>query len=109
LTGVRAASTVSNARREVDVRGRETGDCRVELGSRVPDPVGPEGLDVLIAVSERGAADLSTLAKDVELHPSTTLRMLESLRSRDMVRQRRGNSCPLATSTDQHSEGVVQP
>jgi IclR family acetate operon transcriptional repressor len=47
-------------------------------------------LDVLAAVSAHGAADLSTLAAAVDLHPSTTLRMLESLRSRDMVRQRRG-------------------
>jgi IclR family acetate operon transcriptional repressor len=47
-------------------------------------------LDVLIAVSELGAADLSKVANAVDLHPSTTLRMLESLRSRDMVRQRRG-------------------
>jgi IclR family transcriptional regulator, acetate operon repressor len=47
-------------------------------------------LDVLIAVSELGAADLSKVASAVDLHPSTTLRMLESLRSRDMVRQRRG-------------------
>jgi IclR family acetate operon transcriptional repressor len=47
-------------------------------------------LDVLAAVSEHGAADLSTLAAAVDLHPSTTLRMLESLRGRDMVRQRRG-------------------
>jgi DNA-binding IclR family transcriptional regulator len=45
-------------------------------------------VDVLEAVSKHGAADLSTLAADVGLHPSTTLRMLESLRSRDMVRQR---------------------
>jgi IclR family acetate operon transcriptional repressor len=47
-------------------------------------------LDVLVAVSELGAADLSNVASAVDLHPSTTLRMLESLRSRDMVRQRRG-------------------
>ena len=47
-------------------------------------------LDVFTAVSEHGAAGLSTLAAAVGLHPSTTLRMLESLRSRDMVRQRRG-------------------
>lgn len=47
-------------------------------------------LDVLIAVSEHGPADLSTIARAVELHPSTTLRMLGSLQSRDLVRQRRG-------------------
>jgi IclR family acetate operon transcriptional repressor len=47
-------------------------------------------LDVLIAVSKHGPADLSTLARAVELHPSTTLRMLESLVSRDLVRRRRG-------------------
>jgi IclR family acetate operon transcriptional repressor len=47
-------------------------------------------LDVLAAVSAQGTADLSTLAAAVDLHPTTTLRMLESLRSRDMVRQRRG-------------------
>jgi IclR family acetate operon transcriptional repressor len=47
-------------------------------------------LDVMIAVSELGAADLASVASAVGLHPSTTLRMLESLRSRDMVRQRRG-------------------
>jgi IclR family acetate operon transcriptional repressor len=47
-------------------------------------------LDVLTAVSDHGPADLSTVAAAVDLHPSTTLRMLESLRSRDMVRQRRG-------------------
>ncbi len=47
-------------------------------------------LDVLIAVSKNGPADLSTLARAVELHPSTTLRMLESLASRDLVRRRRG-------------------
>jgi DNA-binding IclR family transcriptional regulator len=47
-------------------------------------------LDVLIAVSEHGPADLSTIARAVQLHPTTTLRMLESLRSRDLVRHRRG-------------------
>lgn len=47
-------------------------------------------LQVLIAVSELGEADLSTVARTVGLHPTTTLRMLESLRSRDLVRQRRG-------------------
>jgi len=46
-------------------------------------------LDVLIAASEHGPADLATLARVVQLHPSTTLRMLQSLRSRDPVRQRR--------------------
>jgi DNA-binding IclR family transcriptional regulator len=47
-------------------------------------------LQVLIAVSELGEADLSTVARTVGLHPTTTLRMLESLRSRDLIRQRRG-------------------
>jgi DNA-binding IclR family transcriptional regulator len=47
-------------------------------------------LQVLIAVSDLGEADLSTVARTVGLHPTTTLRMLESLRSRDLVRQRRG-------------------
>jgi DNA-binding IclR family transcriptional regulator len=47
-------------------------------------------LQVLIAVSELGEADLSTVARTVGLHPTTTLRMLESLRSRDLVRHRRG-------------------
>lgn len=47
-------------------------------------------LHVLIVVSELGEADLSTVARTVGLHPTTTLRMLESLRSRDLVRQRRG-------------------
>jgi IclR family acetate operon transcriptional repressor len=47
-------------------------------------------LEVMIAVSELGPADLSKVAAGVGLHPSTTLRMLETLRSRDMVRQRRG-------------------
>jgi DNA-binding IclR family transcriptional regulator len=47
-------------------------------------------LQVLIAVSELGEADLTTVARTVGLHPTTTLRMLESLRSRDLVRQRRG-------------------
>jgi IclR family acetate operon transcriptional repressor len=47
-------------------------------------------LNVLIAVSELGEADLSTVARTVGLHPTTTLRMLESLRSSDLIRQRRG-------------------
>jgi DNA-binding IclR family transcriptional regulator len=47
-------------------------------------------LRVLIAVSDLGEADLSTVARTVDLHPTTTLRMLESLRSQDLVRQRRG-------------------
>jgi IclR family acetate operon transcriptional repressor len=47
-------------------------------------------LDVLTAVSELGEADLSTVARTVGLHPTTTLRMLESLRTRDLVRHRRG-------------------
>ena len=47
-------------------------------------------LDVLIALGERGQADLSTVARAAGLHPTTALRMLESLRSRGFVRQRRG-------------------
>lgn len=47
-------------------------------------------LDVLVAVGELGRSDLSTLAREVGLHPTTTLRMLESLRSRDLVRHRTG-------------------
>lgn len=47
-------------------------------------------LQVLIAVSELGEADLSTVARTVGLHPTTTLRMLESLRSGDLIRQRKG-------------------
>lgn len=47
-------------------------------------------LNVLIAVSELGEADLSTVARTVGLHPTTTLRMLESLRTGDLIRQRRG-------------------
>jgi DNA-binding IclR family transcriptional regulator len=46
--------------------------------------------DVLVALSELVRADLTTISRAVDLHPSTTLRMLESLRSRDMVRQRDG-------------------
>lgn len=48
-------------------------------------------LDVLVALSELGRADLSTVAEAAGLHPTTTLRMLESLRSRDFVRQRDGS------------------
>jgi IclR family acetate operon transcriptional repressor len=47
-------------------------------------------LDVLIQVSELGEGELSSIARATGLHPTTTLRLLESLRSRGFVRQRRG-------------------
>jgi DNA-binding IclR family transcriptional regulator len=47
-------------------------------------------LDVLLAVSDLGEADLSSVARAAGLHPTTTLRLLESLRSRGFVRHRRG-------------------
>jgi IclR family acetate operon transcriptional repressor len=47
-------------------------------------------LDVLLQVSELGEAELSSVARASGLHPTTTLRLLESLRSRGFVRQRRG-------------------
>ena len=47
-------------------------------------------LDVLIVVAELGEADLTGVARAAGLHPTTTLRLLESLRSRGFVRQRRG-------------------
>ncbi|MGH9245932.1 MAG: IclR family transcriptional regulator [Acidimicrobiales bacterium] len=62
--------------------------ARVSAGYQIRSVV--RALDVLITVSELGAADLSTVARTVGLHPTTTLRMLDSLRSRDLVRQRRG-------------------
>lgn len=47
-------------------------------------------LDVLIAVGDLGRADLTTVARTAGLHPTTALRMLTSLGSRDLVRQRGG-------------------
>lgn len=47
-------------------------------------------LDVLVAVGNLERADLTTVSQVAGLHPTTTLRMLESLRSRDFVRQRNG-------------------
>ena len=47
-------------------------------------------LDVLIALSERGKNDLSSIARRTELHPTTTLRLLESLRARGFARNRGG-------------------
>ena len=47
-------------------------------------------LDVLLTVSDLGEADLSSVARAAGLHPTTTLRLLESLRSRGFVRHRRG-------------------
>src|SRR5215475_7677970 len=45
-------------------------------------------LDVLIAVAEAGRSVTNMeLSTSVGLHPATTLRMLESLRSRGLVRQ----------------------
>jgi DNA-binding IclR family transcriptional regulator len=46
-------------------------------------------LDVLTTVADLGATDLSTIARTAGLHPTTTLRLLESLRTRGFVRQRR--------------------
>jgi IclR family acetate operon transcriptional repressor len=48
-------------------------------------------LDVLIALSEPGKSDLSSIARRTELHPTTTLRLLESLRARGFARNRGGS------------------
>jgi IclR family transcriptional regulator, KDG regulon repressor len=46
------------------------------------------GLDVLIAVAEFGrAASNAEISEIVDLHPTTTLRMLETLASRQLLRQ----------------------
>ena len=47
-------------------------------------------LDVLLSVGDLERADLSTISRRAGLHPTTTLRMLESLRTRDFIRQRNG-------------------
>jgi DNA-binding IclR family transcriptional regulator len=47
-------------------------------------------LDVLLAVGDLGEGELTTVARTAGLHPTTTLRLLESLRSRGFVRHRRG-------------------
>lgn len=57
-------------------------DCQVRSVVRA--------LDVLIAVSEPGPADLTTVARVADHHPATTLPMLESLRNRTRPDGRKG-------------------
>ena len=47
-------------------------------------------LDVLSVVGELGEADLTGVARAAGIHPTTALRVLETLRGRGFVRQRRG-------------------
>ena len=58
------------------------------------------GLDVLIAVADLGrAASNAELSALVRLHPTTTLRMLESLASRQLLRQLPDGTYDLGTRT----------